>query len=89
MLKLFSMKSMIMSKEHVKNVRIVKNGNLVKIDNARVASNVEKKSINDILVNQEMEELYSSFNIVVNKNLDSVCVVSPKTEWVKGECSYH
>jgi hypothetical protein len=53
-----------------------------------VASNVEKKSINDIIVNQVVEELYSRFNIVVNKNLDDVCVNSPKTKFVKGECSY-
>ncbi|KAK1578394.1 hypothetical protein Q3G72_029931 [Acer saccharum] len=74
--------------KHVKNVRNVKNANLVKIDKACVASNVEKMSINDILVNQVVEELYSRFNIVVKENLDNVCVGSPKTKFVKGECSY-
>ena len=38
--------------KHVKNVWNVKNRNLAKIDNTYVASNVEKKSINDIIVNQ-------------------------------------
>ena len=74
--------------KHVKNVRNVKKVNLAKIDKACVASNVEKKSINDILVNQVVEELYSRFNIVVNKDLDDACVSSPKTKFVKGECSY-
>ena len=74
--------------KHVKNVRNVKNANLAKIDKACVASNVEKKSINDIIVNQVVEELYSRFNIVVNRTLDGVCVGSPKTKFVKGECSY-
>ena len=74
--------------KHVKNVRNVKNRNLAKFDKACVASIVEKKSINDILVNQVVEELYSRFNIVVNKFLDGVCAGSPKTKFVKGECSY-
>ena len=67
----------------------MKNGNLAKFDNACVANNVEKKSINDIIVNQVVEELYSRFNIVVKENLDNVLVSSPKTKFVKGECSYH
>ena len=66
----------------------MKNGNLAKFDNACVANNVEKMSINDILVNQVVEELYSRFNIVVKENLDNVCVGPPKTKFVKGECSY-
>ena len=66
----------------------MKNRNLANIDNAYVASNVGKKNINDIIVNQVMEELYSRFNIVVNKDLDDVYVNSPKTKFVKGECSY-
>ena len=66
----------------------MKNRNFVNIDNAHGASNVGKKSINDIIVNQVVEELYSRFNIVVNKDLDDVCVSSPKTKFVKGECSY-
>ena len=66
----------------------MKNGNLAKLGKACVASNVEKKSINDILVNQVVEELYSRFNIIVNKDLEDVCVGSPKTKFVKGECSY-
>ncbi|KAK1553352.1 hypothetical protein Q3G72_033522 [Acer saccharum] len=70
--------------KHVKNVRNVKNANLAKIDKSCVASNVEKKSINDILVEQVIEGLYYRFNIVVNKNLDNVCVGSPKTKFVKG-----
>ena len=74
--------------KHAKNFRNVKNRNLAKIDKAYVASNVEKKSFNDIIVNQVVEELYSRFNIVVNKDLDDVCVSSPKTKFVKGECSY-
>ncbi|KAK1587603.1 hypothetical protein Q3G72_014685 [Acer saccharum] len=74
--------------KHVKNARNVKNGNLAKFDNVCVANNVEKKSINDIIVNQVVEELYSRFNIVVKENLDNVCVGSPKTKFVKGECSY-
>ena len=45
----------------------MKNRNLAKIDNAYVASNVEKKSI--------------------NKDPDNVYVSSPKTKFVKGECS--
>ena len=71
--------------KQVKNVRNVKNRNLVNIDNAHSASNVGKKGINDIIVNQVMEELYSRFNIVVNTNLDDICVGSPKTKFVKGE----
>ena len=74
--------------KHVKNVRNVKNGNFAKFDKACVASNVEKKSINDILVNQVVEELYSRFNTVVNKDLDDVCIGSPKTKFIKDECSY-
>ena len=74
--------------KHVKNVQNVKNENVAKFDNACVTSNVEKKSIIDILEYQGMEELNSSFNIVVNNNLDNVCVGSPKTKFVKGECSY-
>ena len=66
----------------------MKNANHSKIDKACVASNVEKMSINDILVNQVIEELYSRFNIVVKENLDNVCVGSPKTKFVKVECSY-
>ena len=66
----------------------MKNRNLVNIHNAHGASNVGKKSINDIIVNQVVEELYSRFNIVVNKDLDDVYVNSPKTKFVKGECSY-
>ena len=73
---------------HAKSSRNVKNKNLVNIDNAHGANNVGKKSINDIIVNQVVEELYSRFNIVVNKNLDDVFVNSPKTKFVKGECSY-
>ncbi|KAK0583104.1 hypothetical protein LWI29_033434 [Acer saccharum] len=69
--------------KHVKNVWNVKNANLAKIDRVCVASNVEKISINDILVHQVVEEIYSRFNIVVNKNLDDVCVGSPKTKFVK------
>ena len=75
--------------KHVKNVRNVKNANLAKFDNACVANNVEKKSINDIIVDQVVKELYSRFNIVVKENRDDVCVSSPKTKFVKGECSYH
>ena len=82
------MESMLMSQKHVKNFWNVNNRNLAKIDNAYVASNVGKKSINDIIVNQVVEELYSRFNIVVNKDLDDVYVNSPKTMFVKGECSY-
>ena len=74
--------------KQVKNVRNVKNRNLTKIDNAYVASNVEKKSVNNIIVNHVVDELYSRFNIVVNKDLDDVYVGSPKTKFVKGECSY-
>ena len=74
--------------KHAKNFRNVKNRNLVNIENAYGASNVGKKSINDIIVNQVVEELYSIFNIVVNKNLDDVYVNSSKTKFVKGECSY-
>ena len=65
--------------KHVKNFWNVNNRNLAKMDNAYVARNVGKKSINDIIVNQIVEELYSIFNIVVNKDRDDVCVSSPKT----------
>ncbi|KAK0601123.1 hypothetical protein LWI29_021421 [Acer saccharum] len=75
--------------KHVKNVRKVKNAYPSKFDHACVANNVEKKSINDIIVNQVVEELYSRFNIVVKENLDDVRVCPPKTKFVKGECSYH
>ncbi|KAK0603638.1 hypothetical protein LWI29_007085 [Acer saccharum] len=75
--------------KHVKNVRKVKNAYPTKFDHACVANNVEKKSINDIIVNQVVEELYSRFNIVVKENLDDVRVCPPKTKFVKGECSYH
>ncbi|KAK0595903.1 hypothetical protein LWI29_010946 [Acer saccharum] len=74
---------------HVKNVRKVKNAYPTKFDHACVANNVEKKSINDIIVNQVVEELYSRFNIVVKENLDDIRVCPPKTKFVKGECSYH
>ena len=67
----------------------MKNAYLAKFDDACVANNVEKKSINDIIVNQVVEELYSRFNIVVKENLDNVCGSSHKTRFVKGECSYH
>ena len=62
---------------------------LQSFDHACVANNVEKKSINDIIVNQVVEELYSRFNIVVKENLDDFLVCPPKTKFVKGECSYH
>ncbi|KAK0588538.1 hypothetical protein LWI29_002284 [Acer saccharum] len=75
--------------KHVKNVRKVKNAYPTKFDHACVANNVEKKSINDIIVNQVVEELYSRFNIVVKENLDDVSVCPPKIKFVKGECSYH
>ncbi|KAK1564839.1 hypothetical protein Q3G72_012679 [Acer saccharum] len=75
--------------KHVKNVRKVKNAYPSKFDNACVANNVEKKSFIDIIVNQVVEKLYSRFNIVVKENLDNVRVSSPKTKFVKGECSYH
>ncbi|KAK0594620.1 hypothetical protein LWI29_027959 [Acer saccharum] len=75
--------------KHVKNVRKVKNAYPTKFDHACVANNVEKKSINDIIVNQVVEELYSRFNIVVKENLDDIRVCPPKTKFVKGECSYH
>ena len=74
--------------QSILNFRNVKNKNLVNIDNAHGANNVGKKSINDIIVNQVVEELYSRFNIVVIKDLDDVYVNSPKTKFVKGECSY-
>ncbi|KAK0580420.1 hypothetical protein LWI29_001779 [Acer saccharum] len=75
--------------KHAKNIRKVKNAYPTKFDHACVANNVEKKSINDIIVNQVVEELYSRFNIVVKENLDDVHVCPPKTKFVKGECSYH
>ncbi|KAK0607415.1 hypothetical protein LWI29_014626 [Acer saccharum] len=75
--------------KHAKNIRKVKNAYPTKFDHACVANNVEKKSINDIIVNQVVEELYSRFNIVVKENLDDVRVCPPKTKFVKGECSYH
>ncbi|KAK0603528.1 hypothetical protein LWI29_005926 [Acer saccharum] len=61
-----------------KNIRKVKNAYPTKFDHACVANNVEKKSINDIIVNQVVEELYSRFNIVVKENLDDVRVVHPR-----------
>ena len=67
----------------------MKNAYPSKFDHACVANNVEKKGINDIIVNQVVEELYSRFNIVVKENLDDVRVCPPKTKFVKGECSYH
>ncbi|KAK0593610.1 hypothetical protein LWI29_017380 [Acer saccharum] len=66
--------------KHVKNVRKVKNAYPSKFDHACVANNVEKKSINDIIVNQVVEELYSRLNIVVKKNLDDVRVCPLKTK---------
>ncbi|KAK0604511.1 hypothetical protein LWI29_016360 [Acer saccharum] len=75
--------------KHAKNIRKVKNAYPTKFDHACVANNVEKKSINDIIMNQVVEELYSRFNIVVKENLDDVRVCPPKTKFVKGECSYH
>ncbi|KAK0606081.1 hypothetical protein LWI29_033949 [Acer saccharum] len=64
--------------KHAKNIRKVKNAYPTKFDHACVANNVEKKSINDIIVNQVVEELYSRFNIVVKENLDDVSVVHPR-----------
>ncbi|KAK0604974.1 hypothetical protein LWI29_021490 [Acer saccharum] len=75
--------------KHVKNVQKVKNAYPSKFDHACVANNVEKKSINDIIVKQVVEELYSRFNIVVKENLDDVRVCPPKTKFVKGQCYYH
>ncbi|KAK1587943.1 hypothetical protein Q3G72_018515 [Acer saccharum] len=69
--------------KHAKNIRKVKNAYPTKFDHACVANNVEKKSINDIIVNQVVEELYSRFNIVVKENLDDVHVCPPKTKFVK------
>ncbi|KAK0580044.1 hypothetical protein LWI29_035573 [Acer saccharum] len=71
--------------KRVKNVRKVKNAYPTKFDHACVANNVEKESINDIIVNQVVEELYSGFNVVVKENLDDVRVCPPKTKFVKGE----
>ncbi|KAK1582204.1 hypothetical protein Q3G72_012788 [Acer saccharum] len=75
--------------KHVKNVWKVKNAYPSKFDHACVANNVEKKSINNIIVNQVVEELYSRFNIVVKENLDDVRVCPPKINFFKGECFYN
>ncbi|KAK3229627.1 hypothetical protein Dsin_001508 [Dipteronia sinensis] len=71
--------------KHVRKNWMKKVDNCVNLDRACKAKDVVEMSINDILMNQIVENLYSRFNIKVKNDHDNFCVSTPKTKWVKGK----
>ena len=59
------------------------------LDNIFIDGDNDVFNIRNIFIEKEVDDLSSRDNIIIKNDHDSLYVSAPKTEWVKGECSYH
>ena len=59
------------------------------LDNIFIDGNNIVFNMRNIFIEKIVDDLSSRYNIAMRNDHDDVCVSSPKTKWVNGECSYH
>ena len=66
----------------------VNHDNLKSLDEIFVRGNNDEFNMSDIFIKKIVDDLFSRFHIAMCNDHDVVCVGSPKTNMIKGECSH-
>ena len=81
---------------HVRNIVMkiwvkmsVSHDHMHSLDDIFVVGNNVVFNMRNIFIEKIVDDLSSRHNIAMRNDHDGLCVCTPKTKRVKGECSYH